>query len=183
MAIPQRKRKTTIPIIQPTLVSLLSWAGFFKMGLPCGRLMGLMAIPECKLESGIVLGKKGRRFHPRQHETQPNATDTDGGCEIQPAHFYSMLMKGRHDEPVDVHQVHQKQKRCQNGQRHHMPLDAAEQEQKEGQEEMEQCYGCDDPFPVAGDAVEIPVNFGGKIARIDNEQLAKRDVGPEQNEG
>src|SRR5689334_20066115 len=48
---------------------------------------------------------------------------------------------------------------------------------------MEQGQCRDDHSPTTRDAMQIPIDLMWFVAGIDNQELGKRDVGPEQNEG
>ena len=64
-----------------------------------------------------------------------------------------------------------------------MEFHGSKQEQKERQEKVEESQAGDNPFPTASHAMEVPVDFLWNIAGIDDEQLTKRDVGPEKHKG
>src|ERR1041385_3644209 len=64
-----------------------------------------------------------------------------------------------------------------------MHLHRSKQEKEERQKEMEQGDRRNDDLPRTRNAVQIPFEFTRNIARINNQQLAKRNISPEKDEG
>jgi hypothetical protein len=79
--------------------------------------------------------------------------------------------------------VHDEQERGEDRQGYDVELHRSEQQQKERKEKVEEGEGGDDPFPIAGHAMQVPVNFLRNIAGINDQKLAEGNVGPEEDEG
>src|SRR5262245_799168 len=91
-------------------------------------------------------------------------------------------MERRGNEPINLDNMCTEQNRREGSQRNDMPLHSAEQEQHEGEKKVKQAKNYHYINPTSSDAVQVPIDFTRKIASINNQQLPKRNVCPEENE-
>ena len=89
---------------------------------------------------------------------------------------------GRH-QPVQIHEAHEQDEDRDGSEQLEVALQVAREQQREGQREMAEDEREGDVLPAAAQALEIPGNLFGKIARPDDEELRKRKVRPHHDEG
>src|SRR5690242_20500471 len=64
-----------------------------------------------------------------------------------------------------------------------MSFGVARKEKRERNQELSEEDSESEPLPPAAAALQIPRNFLREVARPDDEELRKRDIGPEDDEG
>src|ERR1700761_9140286 len=123
------------------------------------------------MDARIVARQNGMAFHRCGKNGNPNASKSHERGEVQPVKMKPSGIKRRFYFPKCIQDPRQKNQRCHRRQNWQSPRYPSEKQRVKGHEEMKNGYPYDDPFPTARDAMQIPANFGRKVAGINNEQL------------
>src|SRR5262245_17356194 len=114
---------------------------------------------------------------------EPQTTDADGRQERRPVQAETIGMKRRRDKPEKLHQVHQRDRAGNRAERRGFAFDLSRQEQNERQGELQYDQSDSDAAPAAAHTMEIPGNFVLKVLHPNKQELRKRHVGPQHDEG
>src|SRR5438552_5281549 len=92
------------------------------------------------------------------------------------------LMERGRNKPIRIDNVNDKKSRGDGCKECNPSFGRAEQEQEEGKKKMKERQNGHNPFPTSRDAMQVPTDLLRQIARINDEQLAERHVGPKHDE-
>ena len=90
-------------------------------------------------------------------------------------------MKGGYYKPENIHDACCENKRSNDREALLVALGSAREQQRERHKKLESRQHEGDPLPAARAAVQIPPDFSRQIPGPDDEELRKRDVGPEND--
>src|ERR1039457_3323043 len=130
------------------------------------------------LQLRFVKRHQGPLLQLRQKVPQPDPDQPHGSRKIHPAQAERLLAEIRRHEPIEVYQSHTQNEDGDARQQPEVAFQIAGKQQREGQREMSedqcQCY----VLPPAVQSRQVPGDLFRQVARPNNQELGKREVGP-----
>src|SRR5262249_51431401 len=112
---------------------------------------------------------------------EPDTPDSDESKKVEPMQRDVVSVKGRCDDPVSVDHTHQQNQQSDCCNRADTSLSESREKQEKRNKELKRNQSGRDPLPAVVDSAQIPLNLFGKVAGPYDQELRKRQVGPEHD--